>query len=162
MPHSDPVVLVLQEWTGILMRRSMQSLALYMKENDLSMSQVAALFQINRGRSNVSDLGEGLGISMAAASQMLERLVQQGLILRSEDPEDRRVKKLVLTDKGCRIIRESVQARQGWLKEMVTTLTPSEKEQIEAAAKVMINKTNLLDRRSSSERSHHPSLKEFS
>ena len=77
------------------MHRSMHSLIHYIKKNDLSMSQIGALFQINHGKSNVSELGEGLGITIAAASQMLERLVQQELILRTEDPEDRRVKKLV-------------------------------------------------------------------
>jgi len=145
MPHSDPLVLVLQEWMGAFMRRSMRSLVLCMKENELSMSQVGALFQINRGRSNVSDLGEGLGISTAAASQMLERLVQQELILRSEDPQDRRVKQLALTDKGCRIIEEIIQARQGSLEDLVSILSASEKEQIAAAVKVMIDKTDQLD-----------------
>jgi len=152
MPHADSLVILLQDWIGTFMHRSMHSLILYMKENDLSMSQVGALFQINRGRSNVSDLGEGLGITIAAASQMLERLVQQELILRSEDPQDRRVKQLVLTDKGCRIIRESVQARQGWLEDLVSILSASEKEQIAAAVKVVIDKTNQLDQHSESER----------
>ena len=95
------------------MRHSMHSFILYSKENSLSMSQIGALFQINHGRSNVSDLSDGLGITNAAASQMLERLVQQELILRSEDPQDRRVKQFVLTGKGCRIMQESLQARQG-------------------------------------------------
>ena len=66
MPHAEPVLLNLQDWIGTFMRRSMRGLVLYMKENDLSASQIGALFQINRGRSNVSDLAEGLGISLAA------------------------------------------------------------------------------------------------
>jgi DNA-binding MarR family transcriptional regulator len=152
MSHADPLVLILQEWIGVFMRRSMRSLILYMKENELSMSQVGALFQINRGRSNVSDLGEGLGITIAAASQMLERLVQQELILRSEDPQDRRVKHLALTDKGCRIMQESVQARQSWVVDLVSTLSADEKEQIAAAVKILIEKTNQLDQRSELER----------
>ena len=147
MPHSDALALKLQEWIGDFMRRSMRSLILYSKKNGLSMSQVGALFQINHGRNNVSDLGEGLGITKAAASQMLERLVQQELILRSEDPQDRRVKQLVSTDKGCRIMQESVQARQGWLEDLVSILSEDEKKQIAAAVKVLIDKTNQLDQR---------------
>jgi len=152
MPHSDVLALKLQEWIGDFMRRSMRSLILYSKKNGLSMSQVGALFQINHGRNNVSDLGEGLGITKAAASQMLERLVQQELILRSEDPQDRRVKQLVLTDKGCRIMQESVQARQGWLEDLVSILSEDEKKQIAVAVKVLIDKTNQLDQRSESGR----------
>ena len=152
MPHADPLLGILREWIGAFMRRSMRSLILYMKANDLSMTQVGALFQINRGRSNVSDLAEGLGITIAAASQMLERLVQQNLVLRSEDPQDRRVKQFVLTDKGRRIIQESVEARQGWLEDFVSVLSEREKEQIAAAVKIMIAKTNQLDQESVLER----------
>jgi DNA-binding MarR family transcriptional regulator len=145
MSSADPLTVTLQEWIGTFMRRSMRSFIHYSKESGLSMSQVGALFQINHGRSNVSDLGDGLGISNAAASQMLERLVQEGLILRSEDPQDRRVKQLVLTEKGCKILEESVQARQGWLKDLVSILSPGEKEQIDGALKILIIKTNQLD-----------------
>ena len=145
-PPVDPLTTTLQEWIGVFMHHSMRSFILYSKENGLSMSQIGALFQINHGRSNVSDLGDGLGITNAAASQMLERLVQQELILRSEDLQDRRVKHLVLTDKGCRIMQESIQARQGWLVDLVAILSADEKEQIAAALKVLIDKTNQLDR----------------
>ncbi|HUH97422.1 MAG TPA: MarR family transcriptional regulator [Anaerolineales bacterium] len=145
MPHSDPLAFALQEWIGGYMRSSMRNLILYSKENGLSMSQMAALFQIHHGKSNVSGLGEGLGITHAAASQMLDRLVQQKLILRTEDPQDRRVKKLVLTDKGCRIMQESVRARQDWLEAVLSGLSASQKEQIAAAVKILIEKTNQLD-----------------
>ncbi|MFZ1042338.1 MAG: MarR family transcriptional regulator [Anaerolineales bacterium] len=152
MPRSDPLALTLQEWIGSFMRSSMRSLILYSKENGLSMSQVGALFQIYHGKSNVSDLGEGLGITHAAASQMLDRLVQQKLILRTEDPQDRRVKQLVLTDKGCRMMQESVRARQGWLDDLVSRLSAGQKEQIAAAVKILIEKTNQLDQQAGSKR----------
>jgi DNA-binding MarR family transcriptional regulator len=145
MTHPDPLALTLQEWIGNFMRSSMRSLILYSKENGLSMSQIGALFQVYYGRSNISDLGEGLGITKAAASQMLEHLVQQKLILRSEDPQDRRVKQLFLTNKGCRIMQESVRARQGWLDDLVSSLSARQKEQIAAAVKILIEKTNQLD-----------------
>ncbi len=150
MPPSDPLVLTLQEWIGTLMRRSMRNFIHSSKDNGLSMSQIGAMFQIKRGRSNVSDLGDGLGVTNAAASQMLERLVQDGLILRSEDPQDRRVKQLVLTDKGNQILQETVQARQGWLEDLVACLSTDEKGQITTALRVMIEKTNLLDQRAGS------------
>ena len=150
MPNAEPVVQLLQEWIGAFMRRSMRSLILFLKENDLSMTQLGALFQIKGGQSNVSDLGEWLGISIAAASQMLERLVQQELVLRSEDLQDRRAKHLILTDKGCRILEKTIQARRDWLKELVSTLSAGEKEQIATAVRVLIDRTNLLDQHSES------------
>ncbi len=145
MPKPDPLAALLHEWMAAFMRHSMHSMIRYMKTNDLSMSQVGALFQVQRGRSNVSDLGEGLGITIAAASQMLERLVQLGLVRRSEDPDDRRAKKLVLTDKGCRVIEESIQARQGWVQQLAASLSPAEKELVATSVRIMIDKLNRID-----------------
>ena len=86
------------------------------RESGLSMSQISALFHIHQADgSGVTDLGDHLGVTSAAASQMLERLVQQELILRTEDPDDRRVKQMVLTEKGARVSRRaSMPARVGW------------------------------------------------
>ena len=109
------------------------------------MSQLGALFHIQHtGSSGVTDLGENLGVSSAAASQLLERLVQQGLILRSEDPMDRRVKQLVLTEKGTLTLEESYLARQGWLNDLEHTLSTAEKEQVAAALKILIDKSKQL------------------
>ncbi len=144
MSSDDPFVAALHEWIGMFMRLSMRNFIHYSKESGLSMSQIGALFQISRGKSSVSDLGDGQGITPAAASQMLERLVQQGVILRTEDPQDRRVKQIALTDKGRQILEESIQARQGWLNDLAHNLSPDEKQQIMAAIKVMTAKAGAL------------------
>ena len=145
MSCDDSLTQILQEWVEVFMHRSMGSMIFYLKENNLSMSQIGALFQIKCGDSNVSDLGEGLAISKAAASQMLDHLVAQELILRSEDPQDRRFKKIVLTDKGRRVIQDSVRIRKGLLENLVSKMSESEKEQILNAIKILIDKTSQLD-----------------
>jgi|SRR5271157_367122 len=145
MPPEDPFVATLQEWMEVFMRRSMRNFFLYSKENGLSMSQIGALFLIYRHARSVSDLGDELGITSAASSQMLERLVQQELILRSEDPQDRRVKDIALTDKGRKTLKDSFRARKGWLQELAQALSREEKEQIAAALKILIGKTNQLE-----------------
>jgi len=128
------------------MQRSMRDFMGYARERGLSMSQLGALFQIRRrGSSGVTDLGDDLGVTSSAASQMLERLVQQGLILRSEDPSDRRVKQIVLTEKGIQVLQESIRARQGWLSDLGETLSDSEKEDVIAALNILIDKANHLN-----------------
>ena len=142
MSPDDPFVDVLHRWIGIFMRRSMRNFLSYVRESGLSMSQIGALFHIHRmGSSGVTDLGDHLGVTSAAVSQMLERLVQQELISRTEDPNDRRVKQIVLTPKGCQILEEGIRARQGWLNDLTESLSPDEKEQITAALNVLIIKT---------------------
>jgi DNA-binding MarR family transcriptional regulator len=76
---------------------------------------------------------------------MLERLVQQELILRTEDPVDRRAKQLVLTEKGIQAVHEGIHARQGWLDDLANMLSASEKEQVAAALKILIDKTKQLE-----------------
>jgi DNA-binding MarR family transcriptional regulator len=146
MRPTDPFDAALQEWVAVFMRRSMRSFIRYARDGGFSMSQINALFHIHHaGGCGVTDLGDRLGITNAAVSQLLERLVQQELILRSEDPADRRAKKLILTEKGARTIQESIHARQGWLQDLSKTLSPVEKEQVTAALRILIDKTKGLE-----------------
>jgi DNA-binding MarR family transcriptional regulator len=146
MQPADPFAATLQEWVAIFMRRSMKNFLTFTRESGLSMSQFGAMFHIHReGGCGVTDLGDNLGVTSAAASQMLERLVQQGLITRSEDPVDRRVKQLVITEKGAHLIKDSTQARLEWLHDFSATLTDSEKEQVSAALHILIEKAKMLE-----------------
>jgi DNA-binding MarR family transcriptional regulator len=128
----------------------MQNYGRYVKESGFSMSQVSVLFYLYRkGSSGVSDIGEEMGVTSAAASQMLDRLVQQGLILRSEDQHDRRLKHIVLTEKGCQtlqIFRENLHARHAWVDELADKLSPAEQEQVEAALQILIEKAGQLEK----------------
>jgi DNA-binding MarR family transcriptional regulator len=147
MPPSDPFITTLHEWIGIFMRRSMRNFLLYSKEKGFSMSQIGALFHLHRmGACGVSDIGDDLGVTNAAASQMLERLVQQQMITRSEDPNDRRFKQIVLTDKGRQVLQESIHARQGWLEDLARALSPGEQEQVVAALHILIEKASQLEK----------------
>lgn len=141
----DPFVAALREWMEISMRNSMRSFIQYARESGLSISHFGAIFHIHRiGSCGVTAIGDDLGVTSAAASQMLERLVQQGVVLRMEDSEDRRVKRIVLTDKGQQIVEEAVRARQSWLDELGQNLSDSEKESITSALMTLISKVNQL------------------
>jgi DNA-binding MarR family transcriptional regulator len=146
MQSPDPFISVLTDWSEVFMKYSMRNILHYSKESGLSMSQIGALFRIfHKGNSAVSDLSEELGVTCAAASQMLERLVQQGLVLRSEDPADRRMKQIVLTDKGRQSLQEIIHARQSWFGKLAGALSESEKEQVHAALNILIKKAKQLD-----------------
>jgi len=145
MLETDRFTATLKTWTEIFMRRSMHNFIRYAKESGLSMSQIGALFRIHRGTRGVSDLGDHLDITKAAASQMLERMVQQNLILRTEDPHDRRSKQIVLTEKGCQTLQESMDARQEWLNDLAKNFSSSEKEQIISALNLLIEKAKQIE-----------------
>ena len=145
MQQADPFVETLHRWIAVSMHRSMRDFSGYAKEIGLSMAQLGALFQIHhRGCSGVTDLGDKLGVTSSAASQMLERLVHQELIQRSEDPSDRRVKQIVVTDKGRQVLEDSIRARQSWLSDLAETLSDREKQEINAALNLLIDKAGHL------------------
>jgi DNA-binding MarR family transcriptional regulator len=142
----EPFVDTLKEWFEVSIHRSMRDFIDYARKSGLSMSHLGALFHVHhKGSSGVTELGDYLGVTSAASSQMLERLVQQELILRTEDPDDRRVKQIVLTDEGHRILEEGVRARQGWLDDLANTMSDKEKETIKRALEIMIDKVKNLN-----------------
>ena len=145
MQAAEPVVVKLQDWIEVFMRGSMRHFLCHARESGLSMSQLGALLHLHHaGSSGITDIGDHLGVTSAAASQMLDRLARQGLILRLEDPSDRRVKQVVLTDKGLQVIHETARARQRWLVDLAETMADREKEAVTAALEVLIQRVNQL------------------
>ena len=67
---------------------------------DLTMGQLKALFALADAALTVGQLAERMGLSKPTASQLVDRLVQLGLVARTEDPDDRRRARLSLSDAG--------------------------------------------------------------
>ena len=80
---------------------------------DLSFSQMKALHALiaEPEAISVKTLGEKLGLSLAAMSRAADELVQRGLVNRTEDPTDRRVKRLCLTDEGRDLVQRMRELR---------------------------------------------------
>lgn len=136
----------LHEWMRLVMRHSMRNFILYAKEKNYSVAQLNALFRIHhKGECGISDLGDEMGVTSAAASQLLDKLVQQGLAVRTEDPHDRRNKRVALTEAGERIVQESMAARQSWLDRLAEKLTQAEQEQVNHSLQLLIEKAKTLE-----------------
>ncbi|MGA7193593.1 MAG: MarR family transcriptional regulator [Anaerolineales bacterium] len=127
MSSTKALTEVIHEWSEVFMRRSGRDFKRFMDETGLSFSQLIVLMRLYHGsKSGVSEIGEQLGITNAAASQSIDRLVNLGLIERTEDPKDRRAKQLVLTRKGQALIEKSVKARCQWIESLTDVLTPEQ------------------------------------
>jgi DNA-binding MarR family transcriptional regulator len=137
---------VLHNWAEIFMRRSMRDFIQSSKNSGLSVTQLSTLFRLHhKGFCGVSEIGDHLGITNAAASQMVERLVQLRLLERAEDPRDRRVKHLTLTVKGQEIVQESIQARRRWMEQLTNALTPQEHGLISDALTILTAAARQLE-----------------
>jgi len=125
----------------------MHNLMRFAKKRGFSLAQLNLLIRLHyRGDCGVSDLGEDAGVTSAAVSQLLEKMVQQGLVLRTEDPQDRRHKVIMLTEAGRQVVHEALTERQSWLTQLAGLLTPEEQEQVDTALQLLIEKAALLEK----------------
>ena len=146
MPATSPLMAALHAWMRVFLQGSMGSFMRYARGSGVSMQHLGLLHYLHHrgaGRA-VSDIGQDLGVSSAAASQMIERLVQQGLLARSEDPNDRRMRQIALTDKGRALAEESVRARQTWMQALTRALTPAQQKEIVAALNTLTDAARSL------------------
>ncbi len=105
----------------------------FMHETGLSRPQIHALLHIyHAGECPISDIRALTGSSPAAASQLVERLVQQGLVQRTEDPLNRRIKKLRLTDRSLRLINQGVTSNR-FLVDLMAALPAEQRETVHTA-----------------------------
>jgi DNA-binding MarR family transcriptional regulator len=74
-----------------------------------------------------------MGITNAAASQAIDRLVNLGMIGRAEDPDDRRAKQLTLTQEGRALIEKGFEARGNWISGLTDALNPEQQTLIISA-----------------------------
>jgi DNA-binding MarR family transcriptional regulator len=134
MSPSDEFTSVLREWARVFMHRSARDFKRFMGETGLSFSHINILMRLfHSGSCGVSEIGEQMGISNAAASQTVDRLVHLGLIKRTEDPQDRRAKCLELTPEGRSLIEQGINARGKWVENLTDQLNSDEQQLITSA-----------------------------
>lgn len=137
----------LRAWAAIFLRRSVHEFILAMKDSGLSASQVNTLMRLHyRGPCPVTGIGDDLGLTPAAASQIVDRLVSMHLIERTEDPRDRRVKQVALTPQGRRLVGRGIEARLGWIREITGRIEPNEMAATVAALERLTRAANALER----------------
>jgi len=78
-------------------------------------------------------------VSPAAASQMVDRLEKLDMVERIADPEDRRVRNVVLSAEGKNIVQNSIKARQSWIKDIPVRLKDDQLDEISAALQLLIS-----------------------
>jgi len=143
----------IRSWMDVFMHRSMRGWGRFAKSTGLSMPQFSVMMQLHyRGACGMSKVSEGFDITPAAASQLVDKLVQSGFIQRVEDQNDRRAKLLSLTDKGRELIQQGIEERYRWVEELSAKLSPEEREQISDALNIMTHAAQELE----AEPLHHP------
>jgi DNA-binding MarR family transcriptional regulator len=107
---------------------------------ELTLTQIKLLHQLEDASRELT-LKEGaelVHVSLPAASRMVDDLVRRGFVERHEDTDDRRMKRVSLTDAGGAVIRRLNAARLSGLAEFTASLTGAERRRLaEALSRLM-------------------------
>jgi DNA-binding MarR family transcriptional regulator len=132
-------------FVGFLMQTHGRDLIHLAHEFDLSFSQMKAIHHLHGADDiSVKALGESLGLSLAAMSRAAEELVQRGLVDRTEDPTDRRMKRLRLTNKGRALVLKMRELRMAGFEQFVATLSSKERAQLTKALEPILARDDVV------------------
>lgn len=126
------------------------------EERGITFPQLRILFRVRLNPDiDLRSLADGLEISPSAASQQVDKLVERGLILRSEDPQDRRRLQLSLTPQGEEAAGEYSRGAIDYSTRVVSALEVDDLKELRRVLTTLIERNNPpppLPRPTSSER----------
>jgi DNA-binding MarR family transcriptional regulator len=135
----------IRSWWMLMAEASLGEDLAIMAETGLTLPQVLTLFKLHdQSPQCVSSLAAVLHLSQPATSQLLDRLVQEGLVDRTEDPGDRRRKRLAITPRGARLVTRLAEAKSRGLDHAASRLSPRVRERL---ASVLQEALRQLERR---------------
>lgn len=138
----------LRAWMDVFMHRSMRGWTHFAKSTGLSMPQFSILMQLHhKGPCGLSEISERFDVTAAAASQLVDKLVQAGYLEREEDPHDRRAKLLTLSDTGRALIDQGTEERYRWMEELASNLSVDEKTKVVEAMTILIEAAKTLEQK---------------
>jgi DNA-binding MarR family transcriptional regulator len=112
---------------------------------DLSLSQIKLLHHLEEQPRELSlkEVAEVVHVSMPAASRMVDDLVRRGFAQRREDEDDRRMKRVCLTDGGRNAIRRLNAARLSGLDQFTKALTTTERRSLADALSRLLERADI-------------------
>jgi DNA-binding MarR family transcriptional regulator len=109
-------------------------------ELDISFTQMKALCALDADGEDrsVKALAESMKVSLPAMSRAVDGLFERGFVQREEDPVDRRMKRVRLTDAGRSVPRLLNDRRLSALTEFIGSLGEDEARELERALALIV------------------------
>jgi DNA-binding MarR family transcriptional regulator len=119
-----------------------------LEDSGLSMTQCKALLELGGlGQTaetwQVGDLAEVFGVSVPSMSRAVDGLVKKGLATRVEDPDDRRVRQVKITESGKDLVETLVAVRQNGMKSFAATLNATQRRRLDAAVDALMDRDDI-------------------
>ncbi|HSW58293.1 MAG TPA: MarR family transcriptional regulator [Dehalococcoidales bacterium] len=125
-------VMALQQQTDLILRQFEPQPWI---ELNLTLAQLKSLFFIaSKEKTNFKKLAEALGVTPPNVTGIIDRLVEQGLVTRTENPEDRRIMLLQATETGHQLL---VNLRERTINQMSQVLSYLNIEELEMQIRIL-------------------------
>jgi DNA-binding MarR family transcriptional regulator len=114
---------------------------------ELSLTQIKLLHHLEDARHELT-LKEAAGlvhVSLPAASRTVDDLVRRGFVERNEDLDDRRMKRVSLTDGGRSVSRRLNAARLSGLEQFTLGLSPDERRSLAKALDSLLGRPEVAE-----------------
>lgn len=96
----------------------------------ITMPQFVVMDFLHRaGECKMSDIAKSINVTTAAMTGLIDRLVRDGYVIRSNDPEDRRIVNIKLTLKGTRVVVNMIEKRKEVTINMFRAISAEERKQ---------------------------------
>lgn len=106
---------------------------------DLTMPQLkVVLLLFLNGPARMSDIASALGVSLATATGVADRLVERDIVVRESQPDDRRVVLCRLSEKGQKMIGGLWQLARDRTKELLEAAATSQLQLITEALEALL------------------------
>jgi len=104
----------------------------------LTPSQLSALAVIaNHGPLSLGALAEHERLAPPSITRLVKKLAQDGLVVRTIDPVDRRIATVMTSDRGAELIAESRRRKTAWLVGGIDRLGPDDRRRLADALDVL-------------------------
>ena len=109
----------------------------YESSHDVAPHQFSVLCRLEEAPRTPGELAEIERVAKPSMTRTVGALVERGLVLRQDDPLDRRSVILSLTEDGRRSIAGIRRKRDAWMASRVATLTPEEQDVLARATVIL-------------------------
>jgi len=112
---------------------------------ELTLTQIKLLHHLEEADRELTlkEASELVLLSLPAMSRTVDDLVRRGFVTRHEDPEDRRMKRISLTDHGRAASRHLNAARLNGLQRFTETLTDPERSKLATALQAILERADV-------------------
>lgn len=98
------------------------------------------LYEVSRNHTpSMQLISESLGIDATTFSRQIQKLIQQGLLLKTPNPDDKRIFILSLTEEGNKLVKSIDEEMNEYIKDIFSNMSEFE-------AQTVINSMEILNK----------------